>query len=286
MISLSTAVGTVQLKEAWQGYRRGRSASEGRQIVKNYILGKADWPKIDAVIDALMGTAATSGGLGGSITRRLPHQCPEDNRLYCHDAWFLEGAEQDLKDSGRPTFDNATIQATYGFLPYTINPLDDPNGLIGFPNSDSPGTPYTYAIQEVKGGTEMIRLPNSGFKWASDNKPAVDSVGRFIGNGSFIFVRKRVPYLNEPLYLSLQNKLNDRVMFGAPIGQFRFHNWGTRTEFNDDGTRSNEVTFDFRWREFDWNKFMRPDGNTFDFLVDGSANKVYSYADLRPLFTQ
>lgn len=283
-ITLFTTAGTVELKEEYEGYAKGRAIDRGPYVIKPYSL--EDWTKIDYAIDALMGTTTTTGGIGGTIIRIAPHQCPENPKLYCIDAYTPTLAPNDTRDGGRPSFNKATILATYGVLPYNVNTFDDPGAIMSFPNDSTPSDPYTYAIMEVKTDLEAIVLPNTAYKFASDNKKSNAKHIKYIARADLIYTRKRVPFLNLTLYLSKLNKLNNATFLGIAAGQVRFANFSTRIEMLDDGTKANEVTFVFKWREQHWNKYHRDDSNTFDTLVDGSSNNPYSSADLSPLLSQ
>ena len=101
---------------------------------------------------------------------------------------------------------------------------------------------------------------------------------------TMVFIRKQVPYLATNNIVGKMNRLNDRTMFGQPMGQIKFLRARTRRELVSDGTRTQEVEMHFKWREFDHNKFHRPDQRSFDFIVDSTGAKPYIYTDLRPLF--
>jgi len=161
MISLPTEIGPVSLKECWDGLRKGVGPS-GPYVEKTYLL--EDWGSTNAAINALRGTISLSGT---STLAVPPHSCPESPNLYCVDAYAEPQCEIDAKDGGRPRFKQALIRCRYGTVPYNSLPSMDPNGNNSFPNDDNPNTAFTYALCRMRIGSEVIRVPQSVFKFAS-----------------------------------------------------------------------------------------------------------------------
>lgn len=280
MISLPTEIGSVSLKETWDGFRKGNSPS-GPYVEKSYLL--EDWGSSNAVINALKGTINLSGG---STLAVPPHSCPESPNLYCVDAYADPQCEIDAKDGGRPKFRHAIIRCRYGTIPYNALPSMDPNGANSFPNSENPNTAYTYALCRMRITTEVIRVPGSIYKFATAPTYTWEGTsGVTVGVADLVFTRKFVPRLPVALILSYVNKLNDRTMFGQPTGTIMFRGADTEEEYSSDGTKCQQLVLTFKWREYDHNRQLRPDLRTFDLVKDSSNNTIYDYADLRPLLT-
>ena len=279
-ITISTTLGSVVLKENFGSYEAGIDL-DGPYINKQYLA--PSWGVSFACVNALRGTVFVTGGVGGVVTRVFPHRCPESPGLYCMDARIIPEAEQDNKDSGRPAFNLPIIQCRYSVPKYEVNTSDDPGGVDGFVNDASPGTPYTFAVQNIDFGSELIKVPGSAFHFSSPTLATDVPTVRTVGTAQMTFVKKYVPYLPFVNVTQYINKLNLGTFFGQPEGTIQFLGLHTRSEYLSDGTRSREIELRFKWREFDFNKFMRPDDATFDFLYDKNSNMMYRYMDLKPL---
>lgn len=280
MISLATEIGTVSLKEVWDGLKKG-SGPSGPYVEKSYLL--EDWGSSNAVVNALRGTINLSGG---STLTVPPHACPESPNLYCVDAQVEPQCEIDAKDGGRPKFRHAIIRCRYGTVPYNALPSMDPNGANSFPNDANPNTAYTYALCRMRFSTEIVRIPGSAYKFSTAPQLPVDTpVGISVGVADLVFTRKFVPRLPIALILSKINGINDATLFGQPRGTIMFRGADTEEEYSTDNTKCQQLVLTFKWREYDWNKQHRPDESSWDSIQDGSGNKPYTYRDLRPLLT-
>lgn len=283
MITLSTEVGTVDLKEMWDGYREGVS-QQGPWIEKSYVV--EDYSKRQAVINALRGTISLSGGSTLSVP---PHACPESPNIYCVDAYSEPQGEICGYDGGRPVFAQAVIRARYGVIPYNPVATIDPNGNNSFPNDDSPGQPFTYALCRMRIGSEVIRVPGSLYQFdTAPNLPWGDTIGGAvtIGVADLVFTRRFVPTLPMTLILGLINKVNDSPLFGQPMGTIQFRGADTEEDWSSDGKKTTNLVLMFKWREYDHNRHLRPDPpRIFDLVKDTSGNTPYEYANLKPLLT-
>jgi hypothetical protein len=85
--------------------------------------------------------------------------------------------------------------------------------------------------------------------------------------------------------MGLVNKLNTATMFGQGRGQVRFTGGRSRMILTSAGTRVQVFEQNYDVREQDWNKFPREDSLIWDYLIDGSGNFLYTYADLTPLIS-
>jgi hypothetical protein len=272
---MSIVVNGITAAERWEGYRKGRS-DRGPTVTKEY---DVPYASADAFVDAMMG-GCSSPYLGGIITRIGRHACPENPTLLAVEASYEGLAERDTTGGSTPQFERAVVTVTYGVLSWDEQP--DPKN--SFPNSNQP---FVYAIQEIDFADEFVTLGNGEYFLAGTSRKIDDaSVGRHIGNATLRFTRKHVPWLATELILSKTSKLNNAVLFGAPIGQILFKGARTHREASSDGTKTQEVELVFMWREQDWNKVATTyHASGFDFVVDGSGNKPYQYTDLMPLLT-
>ncbi len=268
-ITLSTSIGSVTIKEAFEGYEAGVDVQRGPFIMKTYLA--PTWASAFPVVNALMGAGRTP-------TR---HVCPESPNLKCLSAVLQPRGEYDIRDSGRPQFNLAVIKATYG-IP-TWDELATDNAENSFPNEVNPGQSYTYMEQSIDFDTEVIKVPGRAYAFASDSKPIDTPIAVNVAVATFVLVRRwqeQLPYANVTRYL---NNLNTATFLGQPRGQIKFRKAKTRRQFTSDGTVAQEVEYTFLWRQYDHNKFHRPDSSAFELIEDGSGNNPYQYADLTQL---
>jgi hypothetical protein len=278
-VVISTSVGNVRLEEQWEGYEKGIDITQGPWVMKPYT---CPWGVSDAVTNALMGKVFLST-LGAPPSYLFPHACPESPNLFCLDARADGIGEVDDRAGGRPKYVLAKIHARYGVpLKYDFQNSDPSQAQNGFDNDASPGTPFLYAMQSIDFDTELVKLPGSAYTFEFPTVPNDTPVTRSVGVADMVFVRKLVPYFPYNQLFSLMNTLNATTFLGQPKGQIKFRKFRTRREISSDGTRTQEIELHFKWREYDHNKFHRPDRRNFDYLVDPSGNKVYDYTDLTP----
>lgn len=277
-VTLSTSVGSVTLKENFDAYEAGIDF-DGPYVVKQYLA--PSWPTAFPAINALRGSASESGGI---TIRTLPHICPESTNLYCMSASLTPDAAVDLRDSGRPTFNLPIITCRYGIPKFEMTTTDDPGAANSFPNESAPGSPYLYAMQSIDFDTEIIKPPGSVYKFSTAPQlPVSEPPGITVATARFVITLKYVPKLPHVDITAKMNRLNNATFLGQATGKIKFLNARTRREYLSDGTRMQEVELHFKWREYDHNKFHRPDESSFDFIVDSLGNKPYVYSDLSTL---
>jgi hypothetical protein len=226
----------------------------------------------------MMGGVETAG----SSTIHIPgYPCPVSRNLSCTDASVEGEGELDLKDGGPPRFHLPKIRASFGIRPWEELPSQDPQGMQSF-QSDS--GPATYAIHTMDFGVETAKLPTSAYRFRTDPPLAMTIPAvRHIGIATLNVELKKVPYLPSITIMKLIARLNDALFFGAPKGRILFAGGRTSKEFVSDGTRVQNVSYVFKYRERDWNMRLRPDDGTFDFIQTSGGAMPQEYADLRPL---
>jgi hypothetical protein len=284
-ITLNTSVGSVVLQEKWDDYVKGVELNTGPYIKKTYLC--KNWSQTDAVVNALLG-GATATTIGGQITYRYSHLCPESPDLMCLGAEAIGEVPIDDGAGLRPKFNFCGIRCHYGIPPYNGQAQGDP--LNSFTNNDAAGndtsTPLPFALQSCSISSEFIKVPGSAYKFSSAPQLNVDvPVAMSIGVAEFVIVRQWVPYLPFNTLVQKLNGLNAATMFGQAMGLIKFLGGNTRFKPLPDGTNGQEIELRFKWREYDHNKFHRPDQRAFDFIVDTAGNKPYVYRDLTPLLT-
>lgn len=272
-ITIPTTSGAVTLVESPDGYEKGMDRGEP-YVVKQYHLD--DWSKADAVVNAMTGTIQLTGGSGGDVLRVPPHVCPESPNLACTSIRVVGWGEQ--LSGAEPEYEKAVLEVRYGVSSWVPTATLDPDGLIVFPNSETGGQPYTYALCDIQIGSETVRLPTAAYKYQTAPQHKLNlQVNYEVSVATLTFTRKFMPYLDLGTLLDKVRRLNDTTTFGIGRGKLQYVGASTRTEFISDGKRSKELALTFRWRENDWNKVLRDDDASWDFAVtDGGAN-MYSY---------
>lgn len=275
MISL----GGIVAKERWDGYEKGRDGS-GPVISKEYEVATAE---ADAFVDAIMGGVTSEDPENGIITRTGRHRCPENPNLVATAAKWNGLGESNPTGGSTPEFACAVVKVTYGSVSWDEPGAVAPDPAHSLPNEAKPGQAHTYAVMEFDFGDEYVTVPGSSLKFSSDNKVVNAPIGVHVARCSIRYTRKFVPFLPHALIMRTMNGINDAKLFGQDRGKIRFADAKTVREFMSDGTRAQEVTLMFEFREYDWNKYLRPDGYSFDTVVDDSGNKPYTYRNLLEL---
>jgi hypothetical protein len=83
------------------------------------------------------------------------------------------------------------------------------------------------------------------------------------------------------------DKLNSTTFLGCSRGTVQFAGPKTIREHMDDGTVVQKLTYNFKWREKDWNYFLRRDGKWDEVIYNGDSSvNTFEYADLNGLLFQ
>lgn len=267
-ILLSTAVGAVALKEAFEAYEAGIDIARGPYIRKVYLA--PSWNVAFDCVNALMGFGVPP----------VPHRCPESPNLRCLAARLVPRAEYDARDSGRPRFNLPVIEADYGLLSWEAAAQDDPAGAQSFPDD---GSPFLFMEHSIDFDTEILKVPGTTYKYATSGKPIDTPFHISVGTALFTIIRhwqEVLPMIKVTQYL---NRLNDRNFLGQDVGQIMFRRARTRRSWTSDGTTTQEVEYVFKWREVHHNAVPLPDGRGFDLISDGSGDGPFAFANLGDL---
>jgi hypothetical protein len=275
-VFINTAIGTVQLIELFDDYKKGIDIQRGPYVECSFLAPL--WSDTNAVINALMGSTTASSS-GPSI--HIPgFPCPTSPNLTCMDAYVVGEAEFDAQDGGHPTYNLAKIRATFGIRSWEQLANDDPQGAQSFPSTTGP---TTYAIHSMDFGTESVKIPGSAYKFFDGGLP-FDTPGVIhIGTATLNIEMKKVPYLPTITILKLIGNCNNDLFMGAPKGTLLFLGARTSKEFESDGTRVQNVSYSFKYRAQPWNFFIRPDTGKWDFIIASDGSHPYPLKDLTPL---
>jgi hypothetical protein len=277
-----TAVNPVNCVELFDGYKAGIH-SQGGVIVKKYWCA---WADSFTLANNLLGVSSALS-VAGTITRQMPHACPESPTLKCVDV-DVEPAGTPLATAGRPAWTDAIVTAQYGVLPFAtgeLNPTFDPNGLM------SPdGQVYPFASISVDQSAEFLAVPDSSMKYAGGvaaGTPIHQEVTRRVGTATIGCTLHRVPFLPFDRLLSLSGRINSQPLFGRDANLVLFEGARTRIEVDNLGNAVCEIDLQFKYREQDWNKVPDPrNATSWIYITDDgttAGNKLYTATDLRPL---
>jgi hypothetical protein len=238
----------------------------------------ADWADSDAIINQMLGY---SQYIGGTTVYNAPHQHPLSPNLFCRSARVI-GIGDAVKNSyGYPYFNAGFIvEAVYRTWanngPFLLG--TDPNGW----HNIDPDTTVLWCSQELDFLTESITIPNSTLKWKTANTTTEIPVKVDVGITVMKLTFHQLPYLPMTLVREKRGRLNSTSFLGVDRGKCLFVGGSTNREVTTTGDVTQRVTLLFKERDYDWNKYLKPDGITWDFLWDGT-NYPYVYTDLNPL---
>jgi hypothetical protein len=282
------SVDYVELGEEF-GFRGGIDPNGMVFQIKPYLIAFAD---LNTFLTEMRGTTQVSGGLGGRLTANLPFQCPADPRLYAYElSWVPEG--QLLWPTSPIQYSYAIVTVNFKQPEFNYQGTDDP----GFDNSISQdpteNAAMYHATQQVTFGREWITIPNSAVMYKSDGKIVTASKGLSYVVHTMLITYSNFPYFPMTLFRSYADTLNNATFLGCGIGTVMFEGAVVDRDFNANSTVSQQIQLNFKWRAQDWNKQLRDDTLTWDYVVDktdaigaglpGAGKANFSYANYAPL---
>jgi hypothetical protein len=234
-----------------------------------------DWDQSDAFANALRGI-----GTGTS-----PHRHPLSTNLACVAARVTGKGSVLLDAGGLPGYGGgALIRATYrsGGAAFggAFSDLGHDDPLLRHQIDSS--TPLIWCTQELDFSQETISLPNHQYVWASGGRANVP-VQLDVAVTTMVLTFHRRSYLPTALIRAKRGRLNNALFLGAPAETVRFLGAKTTREAATDGSTEQKVQLVFQERDVSWNKFLRDDGVTWEYIQDGSGNRRYLTTDLSPL---
>ncbi len=235
-----------------------------------------DWTQSDAVANQLRGYTSR---VGTTTIRVAPHQHPLSPNLICMDC-TIEGCGSPVLNSlGQPVYSSGFF-AICTYRAGTWGPLavNDP----GNQNQIDPTAPVLWCSQEIDFEEESYVLEGSSYTWLGSGLKADIPVKVPVGIVTLSITYPDLPYLPILAIRSLYNCVNTVAVLGVGIGKLWFKGGRTQREMNTDGTLSNKCQLVFKERTVEWNKYLKKDGS-WDYLIDGSSNKILAQADLSPL---
>jgi hypothetical protein len=233
------------------------------------------WDDRIAFYQAVCGYVTVTGGVGGTITQRVPLQYPELPNLYASAIEMTpEGASRD--GALQIAYDWAIIKVTFQTVPWNFSGADDPDSF----------TDGQWRTESIEMGGEILSFPAQAYKYqANPGVKVTQPVGRIVPTMNLTITQYQCAYIPYANIFTLIGNVNASTFYGADAGTMLFLGGQSEAETNIIGFRTQKLTYKFSYRSIPWNKFLLPTGNGFDTLVEqSSGNTVYPSGDFTPLF--
>lgn len=253
---MSITIGGVSVEEMRDGFEENVS-ERGPGGTKKFL---CDWSGRYAVANALLGFS-TGTGSGGPVVTVPPMSWPESPNMYVREI-KIEGKGKATQGAVQIQFAQAVITASYG-TSSGWSPLPLPNMSI------DPGSPYTYATQEIDFGREMITIEKSAVVLANGNKLKDLPYAVPLPHAILTIQLQRVPYLPaQAILVAMGKPLNSVAFLGVQPGYLMFDGCKSHMEAMSDGSYSQNLTLVFKVRPV-----LRWD-ETFDPIASGGPQQV------------
>lgn len=238
----------------------------------------------DNFINALMGFSTQQGGTSGPVTKTGPHQHPLAPNLYCRSAELAQGLGQPTTNfNGFPSYSGgALIRATYRpWLPYDYNQQQNQNTNI------DPATPLLWCTQELDFTTETQVLPKTFLRWDNGSgglgNPTNMNFAVQIGIIIMSLTFHRLPYIPMSAVRTCIGMTNSTTFMGAQAGRVLFTGAHVSREMDNSGAITQKVNMTFKERSQDWNKRLRPDDMSWQYVYGPNNYSPYKSTDLNAL---
>lgn len=226
----------------------------------------------------LGGYSRMSGGSSGQWIRTAPQPYPDTfANIYAQSA--------SMKAAGDYTIGSSPISYDQCIVLVTFRPIDwmgslQPNGY----SQIDPETPIPFATQELDFLAEWNQIPNSSIKF-SDGVRVNTPVSKRTTIIRMVITWHQYPLIPMTLMKDYAESVNDAVFLGCNKGTVFLEGPKTVYELDSLGNQTQKLTMSFKWRKYDWNKVLRPDGLRYDFVQDQSDSTVlpYTYLDYSQL---
>jgi len=260
--------------ERWEAFRKGRDEN-GPWVEMQYLVA---FSTADAFCDAVLGGIQKSGGGTGQFVNLPRQQCPTNPILRATSVGYEGIGEAGVGAGGRPTFTDAAVTVRYEVLDWVEIPSQDPGGQQSFPNDSQPGQPILLAECEIDFGGQVVTVPSGTLVFGSDSTPLADVTrGVWDGISTWRIVRHKFPNLPYSRVMNMINHVNGSTFLGQPKGCVRFANAKTKQVKTSDGTKTQNWELIFEVKQRDWNKFLRPDGFTWDLVQSSTSSLINPY---------
>jgi hypothetical protein len=272
---------TISVKYKELGAEFGLEEGDGPRgpfAVKPYWV---DWKDRYTFSNDVLGKAAASGGIGSGWVRTTPYPYPGSPNMFARECSIKpEGTLITDPVNGRISYSDAIVMVTFGIPEATLDPSQDPFFLNSLSQDPIENQSLLWATQELDFATEWISVPNSSVKFFSDYAKKNTPIAKPITKVSMSITWHNYPVL--PMYILRQfaDSVNDKVFLGCDKGTVKFDGAKTIREYSRDGGITQKVQAGFTWRSYDWNRFLRDDGYSWDLVIDTNSdrtNPVYTF---------
>jgi hypothetical protein len=233
---MSITIGGVPVEEMRDGFEEGVDG-RGPHGTKKYLCG---WAGRYAVANALLGYT-TGAGSGGPIVTVPPMSWPESPNMFVSSI-TIAGAGKSTQGPVQIQFEKAIVTANYGSSS-GWSPLPLPNMSI------DPGSPFTYATQELDFGRESITIEKSAVFLANGNRLKNQNYAVPLPHAILTIQLQRVPYLPaQAILVAMGKPLNSVKFLGVDPGYLMFDGAKSHMEVMTDGSYSQNLGLVFRVR--------------------------------------
>lgn len=215
------------------------------------------------------------------VFRNLPYPLPDMPGMYPRSATYVPYAGLEWGQVAPILYSWAIVTIEYRSYQF------DPNGASlninqVYQNID-PSTPLLWCRQSFHKSSEFIQVPTRSLQYKSDSAVVPSPISIKIQTAQIQLVFENLPYMPTSQLQIGSNVVNNAPFLSFPTGTVRFDSIETNETSMSDGTRTQQVTVMFEWRQYDWNMFLRDDKLVWDYVVDSAGNYPYAYTDLTPL---
>lgn len=249
---MSITIGGQSCEEMRDGFEESVD-SQGVHATKKFLCA---WSGRYAVASGLLGF--TSGtGPGGPVVTVPPMAYPEIPNLYAREI-TIEGKGKCTQGALQLQFEKAIVTARYG-TSSGWSPLPLPNMSI------DPGSPYTFATQEIDFAREDVTIEGSACTLANGHAfttPFPYAVP--LPHAVLTIQLQQVPYLPaQAILVAMGKPLNNAAFLGVQAGYLKFEGCKSHMEAMSDGSYSQNLSLVFKVRPvLRWDEVFDPAGTT------------------------
>lgn len=201
---------------------------------------------------------------GGVVTTLVPAQYPDNLNLYANSAVMNPVAPDGANGPfGSASFKYAKIRVTFRSQTF---------------NYDGSATEY-FGQTRLDFSGNMVTLPQDAYKF-SDGKQTEEPVGRLIPTIEHSITRTLIQALPVATIGGLIGKINSGSLWGLYDAEtLLFAGASASPQPDGNGKLTWTLEYKFLYRPVSWNKVVRPDDGTWDYIADSGGTKVYDTGD-------
>ena len=287
----NAAVITVDFKPLIDSIEEGAGA-DGLTAKVDYLVA---WSDRFTFANQAMGLSTLAGStLSGAWLQNLPFQYPASKNLFLRSLRMV-GEGQPIPNPNpnvQPTYSHARIQCNFGTRQFSDTQAQDPLNLNSFGITPDEQGALLWSTQEIDYGHEFLPVPSTNLKWSSDSTSVSQPVSRKVAVQTMSIAFERFPFLPTAILQSYADAVNWNTFLGCAPGTVYFVGGKTRREFNQDGSVTQKLVMNFKFRSQDWNKMLKSTGAdsspttpSWDYVIDptNSNSRLFFYMDFLQL---